>query len=451
VCAPGAMPGSMIERARLGRLPAAVAGALAALSQGATEDALADEVRRTGDAAAVAVLHVALDRLLRAGALHVAVRAGDRVLAVLEPASPEFRLRPADPPLDRRLRLSRFACLRRDGDAVVLDSPRVRARLVVAEPAAAAAIAAIAAPSTLRRVGAERAAPVALACLLWRAGFAVEVDGDGRSAEDRDPALAGWEFHDLWFHARSQRGRHLGAIGASYPLAGRVDPPPAVAPLRRPAVDLPRPDLAAAARRDPPLAAVMEARRSTREAGRRPIALAELGELLHRCAGVRAVLPGERDEVSRRPYPSAGARYPLEIYAAARACEALAPGLWHYEPLGHRLETVCSMNVHVEALLAGATVGAEPPQVLLVLAARFLRVSWKYASIAYALVVQEAGILTQNLYLAATAMQLGACAVGGCDSERFARAAGVDPDVEGAIAAIALGSLPSAQPPVVSW
>jgi SagB-type dehydrogenase family enzyme len=188
----------------------------------------------------------------------------------------------------------------------------------------------------------------------------------------------------------------------------------------------------------------MEARRSTREAGRRPIALAQLGELLYRCAGVRAVLPGERDEVSRRPYPSAGARYPLEIYVAARACEQLAPGLHRYEPLGHRLETLRSMTGDVEALLASATVGSAPPQVLLVLAARFLRVSWKYASIAYALVLQEAGIMTQSIYLAATAMQLGACAVGGGDSERFARAAGVDPDAEGAIAAIALGSLPSA-------
>ncbi|HEX3760039.1 MAG TPA: SagB family peptide dehydrogenase [Kofleriaceae bacterium] len=444
-------PGAVLDAVlRVHRLPAAVAGALAALVAGAGEDALVDQVRRAGgdagDDSAVARLHVALDRLLQAGALHVAVRAGDRTLAVLEPMSPAFRLRPADPPLERRLRLSRFACLRRDGDALVLDSPRVHARLVVGDPAAAAVIAALAAPTTLRAIGPPRA----LVALLARAGFAVEVDAGGRSAEDRDPPLAGWEFHDLWFHARSQRGRHRGDIGATYRLAG-IAPPPVVAPLRGPAsrsptgpgIDLPRADLAAAARADPPLAAVMEARRSTRAAGARPIALAQLGELLDRCVAVRSLVPGERDEVSRRPYPSAGARYPLEIYVVARACDSLAPGLHHYDPLGHRLETLRSMNVDVEALLAGATVGSAPPQVVLVLAARFLRVSWKYASIAYALVLQEAGIVTQSLYLAATAMRLAACAVGGTDSEGFARAAGVDPDVEGSIAAIALGSLPS--------
>jgi len=441
-------PGAAIHHAlRVERLPAAVAGALAALTAGAREDALVDQVRRTGDDAAVARLHVALDRLLAAGALQVAVRAGDRALAVLEPMSPAFRLGPVDPPPDRRLRLSRFACLRRDGDALVLDSPRVHARIVVGEPAAAAAIAALAAPITVREAGPERAALVALAA---RGGFAIEVDAAGRSAEDREPSLAGWEFHDLWFHARSQRGRHRGEIGATYRLAESA-PPPAVAPLRGPAfgpafgptIDLPRADLAAAVRGDPPLAAVMEARRSTRDSGARPIALSQLGELLDRCAAVRAVLPGERDQISRRPYPSGGARYPLEIYLAVRACDSLAPGLYRYDPLGHRLETLRSMTADVEALLTGATVGATPPQVLGVLAARFLRVSWKYAAIAYALVLQEAGIVTQNLYLAATAMRLGACAVGGTDSERFARAAGVDPDVEGSIAAIALGSLPS--------
>lgn len=438
VLAPGAALAAVL---RIDLLPTAVAGALALLAAGADEDALVDQVRRTGDDAAndatVARLHVALDRLVQAGALHIAVRAGDRALAVLEPMSPAFRLGPVGPPLDRRLRLSRFACLRRDGDALVLDSPRVHARLVVGDPAAAAAIAAIAAPATLREIGPERAALIAL---LARAGFAVEVDGDRRSAEERVP-LAGWEFHDLWFHARSQRGRHRGDIGATYRLAG-IAPPPVVAPLRGPLIDLPRADLAAAARADPPLAAVMEARRSTREAGARPIALAQLGELLDRCAAVRAVVPGERDEISRRPYPSAGARYPLEIYVVARTCDSLAPGLHHYDPLGHRLETLRSMNADIEALLAGATVGPAPPQVVLVVAARFLRVSWKYASIAYALVLQEAGIMTQSVYLAATAMRLAACAAGGTDSERFARAAGVDPDVEGSIAAIALGRLP---------
>jgi len=58
-------------------------------------------------------------------------------------------------------------------------------------------------------------------------------------------------------------------------------------------------------------------------------------------------------------------------------------------------------------------------------------------------VLAEAGALIQNLYLGATAMQLGACAVGGGDLEVFARATGLEPEAEGPVAAIAVGSLPS--------
>ena len=38
------------------------------------------------------------------------------------------------------------------------------------------------------------------------------------------------------------------------------------------------------------------------------------------------------------------------------------------------------------------------PQILITIAARFGRVSWKYSSIAYWLVLKDAGVLTQTLY-----------------------------------------------------
>ncbi len=38
------------------------------------------------------------------------------------------------------------------------------------------------------------------------------------------------------------------------------------------------------------------------------------------------------------------------------------------------------------------------PQILITIAARFGRISWKYSSIAYALILKDAGILTQSLY-----------------------------------------------------
>ena len=78
-------------------------------------------------------------------------------------------------------------------------------------------------------------------------------------------------------------------------------------------------------------------------------------------------------------------------------------------------------------------------QVLLILAARFPRVAWKYESIAYALTLKHVGVVLQTMYLAATAMGLGPCAIGGGDADLFARAAGTDYYAETSVGEFLLG------------
>ena len=53
-----------------------------------------------------------------------------------------------------------------------------------------------------------------------------------------------------------------------------------------------------------------------------------------------------------------------------------------------------------EAAFAMGTPAA--PQILITIAARFGRTSWKYSSIAYALVLKDVGALMQTFYLMAT-------------------------------------------------
>jgi SagB-type dehydrogenase family enzyme len=65
----------------------------------------------------------------------------------------------------------------------------------------------------------------------------------------------------------------------------------------------------------------------------------------------------------------------------------------------------------------------EDLQVLIIIAARFQRLSWKYASMAYATMLKHVGVLYQTMYLAAAAMDLAPCGVGGGNSDLFARAA----------------------------
>jgi SagB-type dehydrogenase family enzyme len=98
----------------------------------------------------------------------------------------------------------------------------------------------------------------------------------------------------------------------------------------------------------------------------------------------------------------------------------------------------------VEGLLRDAAestaIAEDNLQVLLILAARFPRLAWKYESIAYALTLKRVGVVFQTMYLAATAMGLAAHAIGGGDADLFARAASTDFRVETSVGEFLLGS-----------
>ena len=153
----------------------------------------------------------------------------------------------------------------------------------------------------------------------------------------------------------------------------------------------------------------------------------------------------DRDAVvehAARPYPSAGAEWELELYLAVGKCEGLGRGFYHYDAGGHALYPIAVRAHELEALLDGAqfAMGAPAsPQIVITIAARFGRVSWKYSSLAYALILKDAGVLMQTLYLAATDMGLGACAIGTADIELFAKMTGIEFHIEGPVGQFALG------------
>jgi SagB-type dehydrogenase family enzyme len=80
-----------------------------------------------------------------------------------------------------------------------------------------------------------------------------------------------------------------------------------------------------------------------------------------------------------------------------------------------------------------------PPQVLITIAARFGRISWKYSSIAYSLILKDVGCMLQTFYLTAADMGLGGCAIGTIDIDLFAKMTGLEFHVEGPVGQFALG------------
>jgi SagB-type dehydrogenase family enzyme len=447
-------------RVVLRRLAPAAATALCRLAPpGEPEDRLADFVQGAAGAAALARWYYSVQGLARRGLVCRAVQADGRRLATLLPTAAAFPFAPAIAPLpDRPHVLSRFAYLRREGDGLVLESPLAHARVVLDDAGSAALLWGLTTPATARELAGRRGAlpaeavPLVLA-LLAGAGMLQEV-GPAAAADDGEPAaLRSWEFHDLLFHARSRKGRSDAPYGGTYRMLGRLEPPAALGPAGTgEACDLHRPDLERLRGADPPFAEVLERRRSLRSYGPRPLTARQLGEFLYRVARVKdhgeVEAPTPRGPVrltfASRPFPAGGGLYELEFYAAVNACDGLPAGLYHYEPLGHRLGRVCGYTPAVDRLLAdaGSSTGIAPAdlQVLVVLAARFPRLAWKYASIAYALTLKHVGVVYQTMYLAATAMGLAPCAVGGGDSDLFARAAGTDYYAETSVGEFLLGS-----------
>ena len=374
---------------------------------------------------------------------------------VIEPQVPDYW--PRIPQLDNAdiLVLSRFAYTRRRANEMVLESPRAGALFKICNPKIAAALAMLSAPRQIKRLRRQDGFPgVELLAVLVDCQILFKINAagdDGLRPTEGDDNLVLWDFHDLLFHTRGTEGRHANPLGGLYPYVGVMTPPPAVRP-RWPGkkIDL-REFSAGDAEAISSFARLLRERHSTRSFDdQRPITLAELSRFLDSTARVqsRSKTPldpgggGPMLTYTVRPYPSAGGSYELELYLAVDKCEGVPRGFYHYDAGGHALVPIGVRTPEFEALLKGAefAMGAPAvPQILVTIAARFGRVSWKYSSIAYALILKDVGVLMQTLYMMATDMGLGGCAIGSTNIELFAKMTGLGFHVEGPVGQFALG------------
>ncbi|WP_234683465.1 SagB/ThcOx family dehydrogenase [Bradyrhizobium monzae] len=373
-------------------------------------------------------------------------------LVVIEPQSAEYWPQPAKLSSSDTIVLSRFAYLRRRGNEMVLESPRAGALFRICDPAIAAALAALSQPQKIGKLRQHLASlNLGLLGLLLDSEMLIKLDakdGNGLRANEGDRQLALWDFHDLLFHTRSTEGRHANPVGGTYAHAGVVPPLPAVRPPW-PGKTIPlgkfvTPEPAS------PFAKLLRARHSTRDFDdRHPVTLAELARFLDTTARVLSEWKSGADAdvgpeatYSSRPYPAAGSAYELELYLTVSNCEGLARGLYHYDAGGHALVAIDASANQRQALSMAAEFAMDasgPPQILITIAARFGRISWKYSSIAYSLILKDVGCLIQTFYLAATDMDLDGCAIGTANIDLFAGMTGLEFHVEGPVGQFALG------------
>lgn len=198
----------------------------------------------------------------------------------------------------------------------------------------------------------------------------------------------------------------------------------------RPTVDLPPGKLPRRQFRE-----LVVARRSGLNGKGQALALHDLAAVLQASYVARARVP----RVLRRPVPSGGALYPLELYVVALAINGIEPCVSHYNPFRHRLEVLGSLDRdRVRSTLVDPAL-ADSAAALIVVTAMFWRSRFKYGARGYRFALIEAGHVGQNALLAAAALRLQALPVGGFYDRRLDGLVGADGLDEASVYALLLG------------
>lgn len=154
---------------------------------------------------------------------------------------------------------------------------------------------------------------------------------------------------------------------------------------------------------------VLEQRRSVRRYSARDMTQAELGQLLFAGQGITQRLRGR----GLRTAPSAGATYPMELYAVVNTVEELPRGIYRYVPESH------SLMVHEPGdfgdPLMRACLGQEwlkTADAVLVITAVPDRIRRSYGDRSTRYIYMEAGHIAQNILLEAVSLGLGGVPIG---------------------------------------
>jgi SagB-type dehydrogenase family enzyme len=158
---------------------------------------------------------------------------------------------------------------------------------------------------------------------------------------------------------------------------------------------------------------VIRARASRRDFSYQPLTLAELSTLFQYTYGIRTYFPAYNSRTwPMRFVPSSGALQAVELYAIVNHVDELRKGLYHYNPIDHSLELLNEGNMRWKITRCCLfQEWLQHASVVLVLTCNMKRVEWKYGPRGYRYIHIDTGIVTNSLYLVATALRLRTCAV----------------------------------------
>jgi SagB-type dehydrogenase family enzyme len=164
-------------------------------------------------------------------------------------------------------------------------------------------------------------------------------------------------------------------------------------------------------------------RRSRREYGSSPLSLPELSNLLWATQGITE----KADFPWYRTAPSAGALHPIDTYLVVNRVSGLDPGIYFLKIPEFSLEmkkqgdgsSILARAALDQDMAAAAAIG-------FVWVAVIPRCRQKYRQRAYRYIYLDCGHIAQNLYLAATALNLGCCSIAAFFDDEVNDLVGVD-------------------------
>ncbi len=124
-----------------------------------------------------------------------------------------------------------------------------------------------------------------------------------------------------------------------------------------------------------------------------------------------------------RTAPSAGALYPLELHLVAGNVAGIEPGVYRYISEEHSLIEDVSGDLRAklaEAALSQLMIRNAPAS--LVISAVYPRITSTYMKRGVRYAVMEAGHVAENIYLLATELGIGTCAIGAFEDEEVRKA-----------------------------
>lgn len=184
---------------------------------------------------------------------------------------------------------------------------------------------------------------------------------------------------------------------------------------------------------------LIETRRSRRKYTGEQLSFSQLSGLLWATSGYRQPLKKQM-----RHTPSAGNRQAFETYAVVMDSDTIPPGVYRYVASEHALDLISDQADGIRERMSTAARGqvfAGAAGVTFVFAAVPYRSEWRYDYTAHRVMLMDVGHMCQNMYLAANAMGLGACAIAAYDQDLVDHLIGVDGQDQFAVYMCSVGVL----------